>query len=962
MDDRQQRGDRALDSNAKAIIQQNVRKLSKGSIAARTKAAKELEHVAVKCDGGGDAIVAAGSLSALCELLAFQPYSQDVHGHTLVAARTLNGIATSPSCSRALVQAGLLPHVIRLLGPPLCGQRLAHAGQVLISLIEAAKAEAERDPDVLAELHQALLQAGLGAALVALLQHSSARQSGHSVLTLSVIAGLEGLLRKGPPLLQQVILEQASMQALMRLLADGSPEERAGAAVVLLRIPGTVNDGPVDERVDVAAYQPVAEALVRAGMLPALVKHVEGTNADLACFCYGHLVALVRSSTCDALLMEAGAGECLVRQVALRAQTRPHDSTAARTVAQLAGRGYTSQLLAAGLLPAIEHIFSSADPSVSRQAYNMGWAARLLTLIVGRYEPDCPPGVASPAAVRGMIGVVKQSKDLTAGSLALEALGNLLPYMQTAEVQLLLDEDVLRVAAEDLGTPSSIAGGGAAGSSDSRSAAANINGSAAGFVESLCTRLQDMGCVAAVRVLVPELGLPRKLLVTAQAVKDVLVQTGALEALHSLLRWTRLDATSCSDDSEQEQQQARAEGGGDRAAAGSAAQGAEQSTLPGAAGPAAVAGASAASDAAATAGALIAHELREAGAVRYLVRLLRSNSTRSSLREQAALLVQELSYHPLLCSQLLQQGVLDHLLAAISSGSSKEVVKAAAVEAVASLWLQALGREHSSKPDTAAAGCTARALLQAMLGAKGGAGWVERAELALLVVVKAAIKDREGLVGAAAELDEISALLQLPSAQRKEMAAEVQQAADRLLARLGMSRPAGAAAGAEPAAGTVLGADEAASAHSTARHAVAGPACTQLAQPDRPSAPAEELAAGCAAEAAAAATPFGTRSSGAASLDADRPSSSSIDQEVPQCGQCGAMAEGGRQLQLCGRCKGVVYCNAMCQRWHWQSGHKRLPAALQQPVLGGGEVGVGAVTRRLCAAVLDVAAIMSVTG
>ncbi len=117
MDDRQQRRFRALDSNAKAIIQKNGRKLSKGSISARAKAAKELEHVAIECDGGGDAIVAAGALPALCDLLASQPYSPDMYGHTLVAARTLNGIATSPSCSRVLVQAGLLSQVIRLLAP-----------------------------------------------------------------------------------------------------------------------------------------------------------------------------------------------------------------------------------------------------------------------------------------------------------------------------------------------------------------------------------------------------------------------------------------------------------------------------------------------------------------------------------------------------------------------------------------------------------------------------------------------------------------------------------------------------------------------------------------------------------------------------------------------------------------------------------------------------------------------------
>jgi hypothetical protein len=126
-----------------------------------------------------------------------------------------------------------------------------------------------------------------------------------------------------------------------------------------------------------------------------------------------------------------------------------------------------------------------------------------------------------------MIGVVKQKQDLMAWSLVLEALGNLLPYMQAAKVQLLLAEGVLSVAAGDLGSSRSIADGVAAGISDSRSAAASIiNGSAAGFVDSLCTRLQGMGCVAAAQVLVPELGLPRKLLVTAQAVRDVMVRQG----------------------------------------------------------------------------------------------------------------------------------------------------------------------------------------------------------------------------------------------------------------------------------------------------------------------------------------------------------------------------------------------------------------------------------------------------
>jgi hypothetical protein len=185
---------------------------------------------------------------------------------------------------------------------------------------------------------------------------------------------------------------------------------------------------------------------------------------------------------------------------------------------------------------------------------------------------------------------------------------------------------------------------------------------------------------------------------------------------------------------------------GDTDAAGSTAPDAAASTLPGAPGPAAGAGAS---DAAATAGALLAQEVQEAGITRYLVRLPRSSSTystRSSVRKQAALVVQELSYHMLLCSQLLQHGVLDHLLAALSSGSSNEAVKAAAVEAVASVWLQASHQEHSRTLDAAAAGSTALALLQAMLGAKGGAGWVERAELALVVVVKAVIKDMAGLL------------------------------------------------------------------------------------------------------------------------------------------------------------------------------------------------------------------------
>jgi hypothetical protein len=69
-------------------------------------------------------------------------------------------------------------------------------------------------------------------------------------------------------------------------------------------------------------------------------------------------------------------------------------------------------------------------------------------------------------------------------------------------------------------------------------------------------------------------------------------------------------------------------------------------------------------------------------------------------------------------------------------------------------------------------------------------------------------------LGAAAELDELSVLLQLPSGQRKERAAELQQAVavelGKLLARLGVSMPAGAAAGAgaEPAADTAPGAGE----------------------------------------------------------------------------------------------------------------------------------------------------------
>lgn len=188
MDREQLRLSRALEKNDEAIIQYAVKKMKKGSLAARSKAAKELGCVAWECIGGSEASVAAGALPLLCDLLSFNIYSPEVHGHTSCAVDTLANIAATPSCARALLEAGVLEPLIKLLGASARLYHRAPAAGTIHEMLKGAKAEASRDPALQAALREAILEGGGDLGLLKMLQLPSGPHDYHNtVIALSVL-------------------------------------------------------------------------------------------------------------------------------------------------------------------------------------------------------------------------------------------------------------------------------------------------------------------------------------------------------------------------------------------------------------------------------------------------------------------------------------------------------------------------------------------------------------------------------------------------------------------------------------------------------------------------------------------------------------------------------------------------------------------------------------------------------